>query len=89
MTTTLNAAQSYNGTLSNAALKTFGDIAASIDYHATLNAWDRANSHMRSALMQAKNNAKGKAAFLKLAKQATGIAKNSHPLLVWCVANWY
>lgn len=88
MNNSLNAANRYNGKLSNAALRTLGDIAASIDYHASLNAWDRANTHMRSALIQAKDSSKSKAEFLKLAKASTGIAKNTHPLLVWCVENW-
>lgn len=88
MSNTLSHANRYTGKLSSDAINTFAGIAASIEHHASLNAWDRANSHMRSALIQAKAQAKNKKEFLTLAKQATGIAKNTHPLLVWCSENW-
>ena len=85
---TLSSANRYTGNLSSDAIATFAGIAASIEHHASLNAWDRANTHLRAALIQAKAQAKNKREFLTLAKQATGIAKNSHPVLVWCAENW-
>ena len=84
----LNNVPGYKGTLSNEAVQTFGNIAQSIIEHGNMNAWDRANTSMRAALMNAKRNSKSKAEFLVNAKKETGIAKNSHPLLVWCVVNW-
>ena len=84
----LSNANSYKGNLSNEAVQTFGSIAQSIIEHGNMNAWDKANKHMRAALMQAKRESSNKKEFLIKAKQATGILKNTHPVLVWCVANW-
>jgi len=84
----LNNVPGYKGNLSSEAVKTFGNIAQSIIEHGNMNAWDRANNSMRAALMQVKRNSNGKAEFLVKAKKETGIVKNSHPLLAWCVENW-
>lgn len=84
----LSQANSYKGNLSNEALQTFGSIAQSILERGNMSAWDTANKHMRSALMQAKHESSSKKEFITKAKQATGILKNTHPVLVWCVANW-
>jgi len=81
------AASSQKG-VSNEALETFKDIAQSILERGNTNAWDTANKHMRAALMQAKRDSSNKKEFISKAKQATGIMKNTHPVLVWCVANW-
>lgn len=88
MTNSLNAANRYTGKLSNEALDTFGSIAQSIIERGNMNAWDTANKHLRAALMQAKRESSNKKEFLVKAKQATGILKNTHPVMVWCVANW-
>lgn len=84
----LSNANSYKGSLSNEAVQTFGSIAQSIIERGGMNAWDTANKHMRAALMQAKRESSNKKEFIIKAKQATGILKNTHPVLVWCVANW-
>lgn len=81
-------AASYNGKLSQAAINTFKDIAQSIHEHSLKSPWDRANQHMKSALIEAKKQSKSKKEFLVNAKKATGLLKNSDPLLVWCSDNW-
>lgn len=83
-----HAATSQKG-ISNEALDTFKGIAQSIHEHSMKSPWERANEHMKKALKEVKAQAKNKTEFLKLAKQETGIAKNSHPLLIWCVKEWY
>lgn len=83
-----HAATSQKG-VSNEALDTFKDIAQSIHEHSMKSPQERANEHMKKALKKAKAQAKTKAEFLKIAKKETGIAKNSHHLLVWCVKEWY
>lgn len=85
----LKGAQSFNGKLSQAAINTFTDIAASIEAHSKMSPWDRANQHMRQALTEAKSQSKNKKEFLVNAKKATGLLKNTDSLLVWCVDNWY
>jgi len=85
----LKYAASFNGKLSQAAINTFADITMSIEARSHMSPWDTANKHMRAALIEAKNQSKGRKEFLVKAKETTGIAKNSHPLLMWCVANWY
>lgn len=85
----MNHAQRSNGKLSQAAINTFASIAQSIDHHATLSQWDRANSHMRTALLKAKSDSSNSKTFMKNAKLETGILRNTHPLLQWCVQNWY
>lgn len=84
----LSTANSYKGNLSNEAINTFKGIAQSILERGNMNAWDTANKHMRAALMQAKRESSSKKEFITKAKQATGILKNTHPVLEWCVANW-
>jgi hypothetical protein len=84
----LNNVPGYKGNLSNEAIQTFAGIAQSILEHGNMSAWDRANSSMRAAVMQAKRESSSKKEFMIKAKQATGILKNTHPVLVWCVANW-
>lgn len=84
----LQHAASYKGQLSQAAINTFGEVVKGVIEEGSKSPWDKANSSMRNALMNAKRNSKSKAEFLVNAKKETGIAKNSHPLLVWCVANW-
>jgi hypothetical protein len=84
----LSHANNFKGNLSNEAIQTFGNIAQSIIEHGNMNAWDKANKHMRAALMQAKRESSNKKEFLIKAKQTTGILKNTAPVLVWCVANW-
>lgn len=74
--------------VSKEALDTFKGIAQSILERGSMSAWDTANKHMRAALMQAKRESNNKKEFIIKAKQATGILKNTHPMLVWCVANW-
>lgn len=81
------AATSQKG-VSNEALDTFKGIAQSILERGNMSAWDTANIHMRAALLQAKRESSSKKEFITKAKQATGILKNTHPVLVWCVANW-
>lgn len=83
----LSQANSYKGNLSNEAINTFKDIAQSIYEHSLKTPWDRANQHMREALLEAKHQSKSKKEFITKAKKATGLLKNSDPLLVWCVAN--
>lgn len=83
-----HAATSQKG-ISNEALDTFKGIAQSIHEHSMKSPWERANEHMKKSLKEVKAQAKNKTEFLKLAKQETGIAKNSHPLLIWCVKEWY
>lgn len=85
----LKYAATSNGKVSQEAIDTFAGIAQSIHEHSMKSPWDRANQHMKKALNEAKAKASNKKEFLVLAKEATGIAKNSHPLLVWCVDNWY
>lgn len=84
----LSNVNSYKGNLSNEAVQTFGSIAQSILERGNMNAWDTANKHMRAALMQAKRESCSKKEFIIKAKQATGILKNTHPVLAWCVVNW-
>lgn len=85
----MNHAQRSNGKLSKAAIQTFAGIAQSIDHHATLSPWDRANAHMREALLKARTDSSNSKTFIVNAKLETGILRNSHPLLQWCVQNWY
>lgn len=76
-------------TVSAEALNTLKDIAESIHKHSMMSQWDRANIHMKEALLEAKSQANNKTQFLKLTKQRTGLLKNTDPLLVWCVKEWY
>lgn len=82
-------AASYNGKLSQAAINTFKDIAQSIHEHSLKSPWDRANQYMRAGLIEAKDQSSNKKEFLVKAKKATGLLKNTDPLLVWCVEAWY
>lgn len=84
----LNNVPGYKGNLSNEAVQTFAGIAQSIIERGGMSAWDTANKHLRAALLQAKRESSNKKEFIIKAKQATGILKNTHPVLVWCVANW-
>ena len=84
----LNHAAKSSKVVSAAARSTFNSIVDSIEARATMTPWDTANEHMRDALIQAKAG-RNKAQFIKAAKLATGIARNNHPLLVWCCKNWY
>lgn len=84
----MNYATTSQKGVNNEALETFKDITQSILERGNMNAWDTANNHMRAALMQAKRESSNKKEFLTKAKQATGILKNTHPVLVWCVGNW-
>lgn len=77
------------GKVSKAAMDTFIGIAESIVLHSTLSPWDRANVHMREALLKAKSDSSDSKVFIKNAKLETGILKSNHPLLVWCVRSWY
>lgn len=85
----LDHAQRSNGKLSQEAIKTFAGIAQSISHHATLSQWDRANTHMKAALLKARSDSSNSKTFLKNAKLETGILRNNHPLLQWCAENWY
>ncbi len=85
----MSYAASSDNKVSQEALTTLNEIAYSIHKHSTMSQWDRANTHMKEALLSVKAQATSKQDFLKKAKQETGIAKNSHPLLVWCISNWY
>lgn len=82
-------AASYNGKLSQAAINTFKDIAQSIHEHSLKSPWDHANNYMKEALLEAKDKSSNKKEFLVNAKKATGLLKNTDPLLVWCVTQWY
>lgn len=82
-------AQRSNGKLSQAAIQTFANISQSISHHATLSPWDRVNLHMREALTKARSDSSNAKTFLKNAKVETGILRNSHPLLQWCVKHWF
>lgn len=82
-------AASYNGKLSQAAINTFKDIAQSIHEYSMMSRWDKANQYMQAALLEAKQQSSNKKEFLVNAKKATGLLKNTDPLLVWCVQAWY
>lgn len=83
-----HAATSQKG-VSNEAMATFKGIAQSIHEHSMKSPWDRANQHMKEALLEAKEQSSNKKEFIIKAKQATGILKNTDHLLVWCVEAWY
>lgn len=85
----LNQAAKSPKVVSKEALETLKGIAQSIREHSTMTPWERANSAMKGALHHARTLSKDKNDFLKKAKKETGILRNSHPLLVWCVQNWY
>lgn len=85
----ISHASRSNGKLSQAAINTFTSIAQSINHHATLSQWDRANPHIREALLKAKSDSSNSKTFMKNARLETGILRNTHPLLQWCVQNWY
>lgn len=87
--TIMNNARKSNGKLSQAAINTFTSIAQSIDHHATLSQWDRQNVYMRESLMKARSDSSNSKTFLKNAMIETGILRTKHPLLQWCVQNWY
>jgi len=85
----IKGAQSFNGKLSQAAINTFKDIAQSVHEHSLKSPWDRANQYMKQALTEAKDKSSNKKEFLVNAKKATGLLKNTDPLLVWCVQAWF
>lgn len=85
----LNQANKYEGKLSQAAINTFKDIAQSIHEAGMKSRWDKANQYMKEALLEAKQQSSNKKEFLVNAKKATGLLKNTDPLLVWCVEAWF
>lgn len=78
-----------SGNLSQDAMNTFAEIAQSIQHHSTLSQWDRSNEYMREALLKAKSDSSNKRVFIKNAMIETGIMRPKHPLIQWCVENWY
>lgn len=85
----LKHASSFNGNLSNEAIQTFKGIAQSIHEHSLKTPWDRANEHMRGALIEAFNMSADKKEFIKNAKKKTGLLKNDDPLIVQCIQTWF
>lgn len=87
--TILNYARKSTGRVNDAALGTFVSILCGIEERSRLSHWDTANEHMREALLHAKSKSSNKKEFIKNTKIETGIIKDSHPIIQWCVINWY